>query len=239
MNSKLRESKLKQLFAQQDVITNTDIFNLYREEEPEIPAATVNWRIYHLVQKGVIQRIGKGKYREGKARTFSLELSAKTIKAGKFVGKEFPYINYCIWELSAINSFSQHLINYNVIFLEVEREVIDSVYRALKDMRYKVVRIKDIKEDLSDFAGYVCVRALVTEAPVLKEKNGQVASLEKILVDLYCDKEFAPFQGNEIYHIYKNAFNDYTINESTMLRYASRKEKKTEIGTVINSIKRQ
>ncbi len=30
----------------------------------------------------------------------------------------------------------------------------DSVYRALKDMRYKVVRIKDIKEDLSDFAGY-------------------------------------------------------------------------------------
>ena len=41
-----------------------------------------------------------------------------------------------------------------MIFLEVEREVIDSVYRALKDMRYKVVRIKDIKEDLSDFAGY-------------------------------------------------------------------------------------
>ena len=239
MNSKLQESKVKQLFTRQEVITNTDILYLYRKEEPEIPEATVNWRIYHLVQKGVIQRIGRGKYREGKALTFFPELSAKTIKAGKFVGKEFPYINYCIWELSAINSFSQHLINYNVIFLEVEREVIDSVYRALKDMRYKVVRIKDIKEDLSDFAGYVCVRALVTEAPVLKEKSGQVASLEKILVDLYCDKEFAPFQGNEIYHIYKNAFNDYTVNESTMLRYASRKEKKVEIEEVINSIKRQ
>ena len=120
----------------------------------------------------------------------------------------------------------------------MEREVIDSVYRALKNMRYKVVRIKDIKEDLSDFAGYVCVRALVTEAPVLKEKSGQVASLEKILVDLCCDKEFAPFQGNEIYHIYKNAFDDYTVNESTMLRYARRKDKKTEIEEVINSIKR-
>ena len=238
MNSKLQESKVKQLFAQQEVITNTDILYLYRENEPEITEATVNWRIYHLVQKGVIQRIGRGKYREGKALTFSPELSAKTIKTGKFVGKEFPYINYCIWELSAINSFSQHLINYNVVFLEVEREVIDSVYRALKDMRYKVVRIKDIKEDLSDFAGYVCVRALVTEAPVLKEKSGQVASLEKILVDLYCDKEFAPFQGNEIYHIYKNAFDDYTVNESTMLRYARRKDKKTEIEEVINSIKR-
>ncbi|MCD8183954.1 MAG: hypothetical protein LUE99_13685 [Bacteroides sp.] len=239
MNSKLQESKVKQLFTRQEVITNTDILYLYRKEESAIPEATVNWRIYHLVQKGVIQRIGKGKYREGKARTFSLELSSKTIKAGKFVGKEFPYINYCVWELAAINSFSQHLINYNVTFLEVEREVIDSVYRALKDVKYKVVRIKDITEDLSEYAGYVCVRALVTEAPVLKEKNGQVASLEKILVDLYCDKEFSPFQGNEIYHIYKNAFNDYTVNESTMLRYASRKEKKAEIEEVINSIKRQ
>lgn len=239
MNSKLQENKVKQLFDQQEVVTNTDILGLYRKEEPGIPGPTVNWRIYHLVQKGIIHRVGKGKYREGKARTFCPELSPKTIKAGKLVGKEFPYINYCVWELAVINSFSQHLINYNVTFLDVEREVIDSVYRALKDMKYKVVRIRDIMEDLSDYAGYICVRALVTEAPVLKEKSGQIASLEKILVDLYCDKEFLPFQGNEIYHIYKNAFNDYTINESSMLRYASRKEKRAEIRIVLNSIKRQ
>lgn len=239
MNSKLQESKVKQLFARQKVVTNTDLLYMYREEEPTIPEVTVNWRIYHLVQKGVIQRIGRGKYHEGNARFFSPELSPKTIKVGKVIKKEFPYINYCVWELSVINNFSQHLINYNVTFLEVEREVIDSVYRTLKDMRYKVVRIKDITEDLSDYAGYVCVRALVTEAPVLKEKSGQAASLEKILVDLYCDKEFAPFQGNEIYQIYRNAFNDYTINESTALRYASRKERKAEIETIINSIKRQ
>ena len=192
-----------------------------------------------MVQTGVIQRVGKGKYREGKARIFVPELSTKTVKMAKFVRKEFPYINYCVWELTAINGFSQHLINYNVTFLEVEREVIDSVYRVLKDEKYKVIRIKDMTEDLSDYAGYVCVRALVTEAPILKTKADQVASLEKTLVDLYCDKEFSPFQGNEIYHIYENAFNDYTINESTMSRYASRKEKKAEMETIINSIKRQ
>lgn len=239
MNSKLQENKVKQLFTRQEVITNTDILYLYRTEEPEIPETTVNWRIYQLVQKGAIQRIGRGKYREGKARTFSFEPSSRTIKTAKTIGKEFPYMDYCIWELAVINSFSQHLINYNMIFLEVEREVIDTVFRTLKDMKYKVIRAKDIAEDLSDYAGYVCVRALVTEAPVLKEKYGAIASLEKILVDLYCDKEFSPFQGNEIYHIYKNAFNDYTVNESRMLRYASRKEKKTEVKTIINSIKRQ
>ena len=74
MNSKLQESKVKQLFTRQEVITNTDILYLYRKEEPEIPEATANWRIYHLVQKGIIQRIGRGKYREGKTLTFSPEL---------------------------------------------------------------------------------------------------------------------------------------------------------------------
>lgn len=239
MNSKLQESKVIQLFTRQEFITNTDILYLYRTDEPAISEATVNWRIYHLVQKGVIQRIGRGKYREGKTRTFSPELSSKTIRMAKLIGKEFPYIDYCVWELMTINNFSQHMINYNMIFLEVEREVIDTVFRTLKDMKYKVIRTKDITEDLSDYAGYVCVRALVTEAPVLKEKYGQVALLEKILIDLYCDKEFLPFHGNEIYHIYKNAFNDYTLNESTMLRYASRKKKKVEVETIINSIKRQ
>jgi len=39
-------------------------------------------------------------------------------------------------------------------FSETNHFHCDSVYRALKDMRYKVVRIKDVKEDLSDFAGY-------------------------------------------------------------------------------------
>lgn len=83
----------------------------------------------------------------------------------------------------------------------MEREVIDSVYRALKDIRYKVIRIKDIKEDLSDFAGYVCVRALVTEAPVLKEKSGQVASLEKYWSICIVTKNLHPFRGTR-YTIY-------------------------------------
>lgn len=71
MNSKLQESKVKQLFAQQEVITNTDILYLYREKEPEIPEATVNWRICHLVQKGVTKESAGENIDEGKALTFS------------------------------------------------------------------------------------------------------------------------------------------------------------------------
>lgn len=238
MNNKLQEDKVNRLFVQKATITNTDILHLYRKEEPQIPESTVNWRIYNLVQKGVIQRIGRGIYRIGESRNFSSDLSAKSLKIGKWVKKEFPYIDYCLWELRIVNNFSQHLINYNIIFLDVEREVIDSVYRFLKEKDSKICRVKDIRNDLADYAGYTCIRPLVTEAPAVKEKAVKVASLEKILVDLYSDKEFLPFRGNEIYHIYKNAFDSYTINESSMLRYASRKEKRAEIKNIIDSIKR-
>lgn len=239
MNNKLQEDKIKQLFVQKAAITNTDILHLYKEKEPQILESTVNWRIYTLVQQGIMQRIGRGIYRIGESRNFSFDLSVKSVKIGRWVGKEFPYIDYCLWELRVVNNFTQHLINYNIIFLDVEREVIDSVYRFLKERDSKVCRIKDIRNDMADYAGYICIRPLVTEAPAVKEKAVKVASLEKILVDLYCDKEFLPFRGNEIYHIYKNAFDSYTINESSMLRYASRKEKRAEIKNIIDSIKRQ
>lgn len=40
-------------------------------------------------------------------------------------------------------------------------------------------------------------------------------------------------------NIFETAFENYTINENTLLRYASRKEKRNEVGLFIKSIKRQ
>lgn len=61
----------------------------------------------------------------------------------------------------------------------------------------------------------------------------------KKLVDLCTDKEFISFQGNEIYHIYENAFEAYTVNQQTMLRYAGRKSKREEIEKILKTINRQ
>jgi len=68
---------------------------------------------------------------------------------------------------------------------------------------------------------------------------GGFSARKKMLVDLCTDKEFVSFQGNEIYHIYENAFEAYTINEQTMLRYAGRKAKIEEVETVLKTINRQ
>lgn len=226
-------------FSRQETFDVADIFHFYSEQNPNITKATVNWRIYELAQSGLIQRVGRGIYRLGKSNLFQMELSLQIKKIAQHLKKEFPYTDFCVWELAAINLFSHNLINFNLLFVDVERDAVDAVYYNLKEKLKNVVNIRKTYDDISDLAGSICVRPLVSHAPTLKQKEIPVATLEKILVDWATDKEFFPFQGNEIFSIYESAFDKYTLNESSMLRYAARKEKRANIEEIINTIKRQ
>jgi hypothetical protein len=236
MNIELNEL-LKKYFSNNNTFNVADIFRFYCEQNPSIVKTTVNWRIYALEKAGVIQRVGRGIYRLGKSNPFQAELSPQIKKIARSIKKEFPYTNFCVWELAEINFFSHNLINFNLLFVDVEREAIDAVCYKLKEKQNNVINMRKTYEDISELAGSVCVRSLVSHAPIHTQEQISVATLEKILVDLATDKEFFPFQGNEIFSIYRNAFEKYTINESSMLRYAARKEKRNNIVKIINTIK--
>ena len=230
---------LKEHFSQQETFDVSDFFRFFRGQNPNISQTAVNWRVHNLVQSGVIQRVGRGIYRLGKSNLFQMDLSPQIKKIAHSIKKEFPYTNFCVWELAVINFFSHNLINFNLFFIDVERDAVDAVYYKLKESQKNVVNIRKTYDDISDLAGNICIRPLVSHAPLQKQAKIQVATLEKILVDLATDKEFFPFQGNEIFAIYENAFEKYTINESSMLRYAARKEKKENIKEIIKTIKQQ
>ena len=230
---------LKEHFANKEELSVDDIFQFYKIEEPEIPRTTVNWRIYNFVHNGQLQRVGRGSYKIGKTTIFKPALSHKIEKIAKSVKKNFPYINFCVWELSDINRFTQHLINFNIYFVDVERDAVDAVYYNLKENNSNVMNIKNIFDDLSDWPNYIFVRPLISHAPLHEINNMPTITLEKILVDLFSDKEFVSFQGSEIYSIFSNAIELYTVNESALLRYASRKKEKDKIQDLLNTIKRQ
>jgi hypothetical protein len=236
MNSKLDIERLKEKLGQKDSISLSDIDAFYRDKEPSIPKTTVSWRVYSLLEKGILQRIGRGKYSFGSAQYFMPTISHKMKQIARTIKKNYPFIKYCQWELSLVNMFSQHLINFNVLFVDVEREVVESVYYGLKENFSKVMLIHNLYDNLSEFNNTIIVRPLITDSPIQKNENTYIASLEKILVDLCTDKEFISFQGNEIYHIYRNAFEKYTINQQTMLRYAGRKNKREEIENILKTI---
>ncbi|MDR2621516.1 MAG: hypothetical protein LBC48_02915 [Dysgonamonadaceae bacterium] len=221
------------------IITLNDMDIFYRKAEPCIPKTTVNWRVYNLVRSGILQRTGKGLYRFGEMQVFTPNTDNRMKRIGRFLKKRFPFTRYCLWDLSYINHFSRHLINFNVLFVDVERDAIDAVYHALKETFPKVMSINHLYDNLSEFDGAVFVRPLVSESPVRNVEDIPVTTLEKMLVDLATDREFISFQGNEIYTIFETAFEKYTVNQNTLLRYASRKHKKEEIEKITTAINRQ
>lgn len=239
MSKKTNIDELRKEFEGKNIFELKDITTFYKRTEPAVLQTTINWRVHTLVQDGILQRVGKGLYRLGKTEIFVPKISNKIKSISQLINKQFPFVNYCQWELLYVNYFSQHLINFNILFVDVEKDALDSVYYALKEQHSKVMLISNLYGDLSDFNNSIFVRPLISDSPIQKNKNCYMATLEKMLVDLATDKELISFQGNEIYTIIRTASQKYTINQSTMLRYAGRKHKREEVSRILETINSQ
>lgn len=223
---------LKEAFNQKAVFTTSDIFQFYQRFEPGMLKSTVNWRVYELVNKDVLERIGKGKFRLGTGNLFTPDLNTKHFKISAAIKQKLPFINFCIWDSVFIKEFSQHISKTSFTLVDVERGSEEPVYHLLREL-FNLVFLKPGKEMLGDFFNDmkrpVIVRTLVSEAPYREVRKVPVATLEKILVDIFTDEEFAYLQGSEMTIIFKTAFGRYTISESKLIRYADRKRKKEQL----------
>ena len=207
-------------------LTTADFFR----EMPDIPRSTVYSRIRAMVSKGAIQRVGRGIYERTSKSAFTLEVSESMRDIADTIAQEFPYIDFCVWDLSPVNTLAQHLtVNFNVTIVDVDREAVEAVYQRLRDNHEKVLTTNRMFDGLADYNGFILVRRLVTDAPIVKEGNVPLPTLEKFLVDIALDKEFLEFQGYEIVHIFSNAKTQYAINRNRLLRYAGRKNHREDI----------
>jgi hypothetical protein len=196
--------------------------------------------VYTLVQSGVLSRIGKGKFTLGEGRIYVPQVSAKIKNLyGKLI-KHFPYLEICIWNTLLLNEFMNHQPGRFYTLVEVEKEACESVFYFLKENMKNVFLEPDI-DMLSRYASMeresLIVKSLVSESPTQVLKEVKTVSIEKILVDVFCDEIiFAAQQGSEMQIIFKNAFAKFTINESKMLRYADRRGKKDAFNKYLNKV---
>ncbi len=189
---------------------------------------------------GVIQRIGRGKFRLGVGRNYIPEITSKMKSIFTKIKREFPYINICIWHTSLLNEFMLHQPNRFYYLVEVDKEATSSVFYFLRELK-NVSFIEPTKEIFERYMPHdkdvFIVKSLVTEAPLVNSNGINTASIEKILVDIFCDEvTFSAQQGSEMRTIFSEAFNKYTINHSKMLRYADRRRKKEVFTNFTKSI---
>jgi len=212
----------------------------YRAIEPEVKKATVNWRIYNLVQEGILNRIGRGKFTLGKGDAYIPELSSKMISVYKKIKSDFPFLAICLWNTSVINEFMLHQPGKYYQLLEVDKDAMESIFYYLKDRNYSVYMEPSeelIRRYMIDEKEPWIVKSLVSEAPIQQVNAIPTVTIEKLLVDIFCDPViFNAQQGSEMNQIFHEVFEKYTVSESKMLRYASRRRKKKELDNYLNEV---
>ncbi len=240
-SEKLYIGQLKEYFKDKQSFETSDIVEFYLQMEPEVKIATINWRVYNLVQLSILNRIGRGRYAMGGKRIFKPEISSKIKSVHSKLKKEFPYLKICIWNTSSLNEFMIHQPGRFYLLIEVEKDATQSVFFYLKEHKFSVFiePTRDIIEKyLPDEKETLIVKSLVSEAPLQIINNINSPTIEKILVDIFCDDViFAAQQGSEMRTIFHEVLNKFTINESRIKRYADRRRKKESFNEYLDSFR--
>ena len=164
--------------------------SFYRSIEPTVKESTVNWRIYSLVQSGVLTRIGRGKFILGNRKNYIPDLPPKLKTLNNKLRKNFPYLDYCLWTSALFNEFMLHQPGKFFLIVEVEKDATESVFFFMRQNKYSVF-LEPTKELLNryilDEKETWIVKSLVSEAPTQNISGIQSTTIEKLLVDLFCD----------------------------------------------------
>jgi hypothetical protein len=186
----------------------------------------VNWRVYELAKKGILERVGKGKFLWGSETKFHPSISVPLKQLNYKIKKQFPFISYCLWDNGMLKPFHLHLPGSRFILADVEKDVMESLFVFFKK-EYKNTYLKPDKEMMDKYImqdnDSIIVRQLISESPTQVTDEVTTVTIEKMIVDIFSDHEFEYLKGSELLLIVRNAFDQFTINKSKLLRYASRK----------------
>lgn len=211
----------------------------YLDGEADISRHTVSWYLTKLTESGQLRRIGHGKYAKADKQKFTISPTEEQQSLNQALKQHWPFAHFCIYDGSIISPLQHLLAANNITYIETEREATSAVFNHLKD-KGLIAYLRPTRDliynyiDLSQPA--IFVKPLITESPVQECNGVLVPTLEKLLVDLQKDADFFYLQEAEGFNIFRNAMSLYTINESRLLRYASRRGIRKEIETIIKSI---
>lgn len=226
--------RLKKEFIGRESFSRVELFDFYRQFEPDLKETTFRWRIYHLKDKKIITAIKKGLFTFSFKPIFKPEISEVEKKISGKIEKQFDQLKYCIWSTKITHEFMLHIPGKIITILQVEKDALEPVYSFLREEKIRNIFIepedKQIERYIYEYENAIVLQSLVSKSPTQKVKKVSTTTLEKLIVDLYCDKKlFAAFQGSELVYMLNNAYNRYSINYTKLFNYSKRRRKETEM----------
>lgn len=237
LEDKLKAAQILERYGYDNTFTSRDLYEFYRETEVDLNKGTFRWRVYALKNMGVIRAIKRGVYILEKRRIFEPEISPNLKKTYNLVKRKYPLVEFSIWETKLLHDFMNHQPFDSFIVLEVEREVIEPVFRFLSQKRNNVY----LNPNKGEIEKYVLSKNVTIIKPLLKDSplvKGDIVlpKIEKILVDIFFESElFITYQGDELKNIFERIYSEYSINASTLYLYAKNRGIKDKIIDFLNN----
>lgn len=199
-----------------------------------ISKVTLSWYLREMVKDNVLFKLGRGIYtsRRHQVREYTPRLRKRAIKIYKLITRAFPFIKISVFDGEVLSDFQHHISCNNALYIEVEREALESVFHWLKGEGYTAYLNpgRDFVYDNIDLSkDVIIVKPLISESPLIEMEGIPTPRIEKILVDILCDDDLDYLQGSEWHYVLEHVITTYSVNHSTLMRYASRRNAKDRI----------
>ena len=225
---------------QNGYFTRKDILNSGESDMKKMSEGALAVLLNRMLADEKIVRVSHGKYRlNDKMKPDFVYNPGEFVQfLSQYVKDKFPFVEYCVWQPSALVPLMQHFPSVKMTLVDVERDAMEPVFLFLQAMDSdSPILLNPSKAEAERYItnkDIIIVRPLVKEAPLETVDGCAVPSLEKMLVDAVSDRELQHLQGNELYTIYSNAFSDYNVRKPRLLRYASRRNRKDKVVQILN-----
>ncbi len=241
MNKIYRTKELSNNFKIRKAFTTKDVVEFYQKENANIKRQTILRRISILIKYGFIKRVGKGLYSLGQEKKYLPVIDKELLKLSSKLNKKFSLLDFCFWNTKQFNEFMLHQPAIFYTIVETEKDSSEYVFNFLKQSHIEVYlnpNKSEIEKYVSNAKKSIIVKDIITEAPTQKTETTSTATLEKMLVDVFCDTDLFVFQQDaELENIFTNSFEKYTINKDKLLRYSDRRKRKQDLAEFLTYLK--
>lgn len=193
-----------------------------------------------MMKCGKLARIGYDQYRraDGTEREYTPNYTKSTQTLVKRIARKYPDIAFAVFETELLNEFLELPVPDSIVYIQVEKAQAEAVFRFLQERYNYHLLLRPSKKDFEVYrrSGCIVITNLISESP-MKYGNPHDIRIEKLLVDVYCDKIISCLLDSErLVELYYKADELYTIDKPGLLRYANRRGKKKDIEGMASEI---
>ena len=216
-------------------ISRQDILELIRETDSSFREGQLKRLLSYMIETSKIEHIGRNKYRKivetVNTTRYENHYSENAQIIISIMQKEFPLVEYRIWELSWLNEFVNHQLARNYIFLEVEKDGCEFIFERIMTEFDGKVLLRPNQDQILRYGSNdsIIIDRLISEAPKGKTEQYNL-TLEKLIVDLFANKRLkAMLSLGDYPRALETIFAMYEVNQIKMFRYARRRNKEQEL----------